>query len=224
LKKAVIIISGGLDSICTAAHLKSRYELYGISFSYGQRAIQELKTVKTFSRILGLKKHKIVDISFMKDLYGKTNVLTDSKKRIPSKFDYSIVVPIRNAIVLTIAAAWALSLGARLVAFGAHKGDQNYPDCRPIFSRKLQAALNEGEVDGIKQGSRQSIKVWSPFNEEFSKSDLLRRGYKILGKKIFKTWSCYYGKKIHCGVCESCVNRKLAFRNAGIKDKTRYLN
>lgn len=224
MKKAVIIISGGLDSICTAADLKSRYDLYGISFSYGQRATQELKTVKTFSKILGLKKHKIVDISFMKDLYGKTNVLTDSKKRIPSKFDYSIVVPIRNAIFLTIASAWAFSLGAKLVAFGAHKGDQNYPDCRPVFSRKLQAALNEGEVDGIKQGFRQSIKVWSPFNEEFSKSDLLKNGYKILGKKIFKTWSCYYGKKIHCGVCESCVNRKLAFRNAGIRDKTRYYN
>jgi 7-cyano-7-deazaguanine synthase len=159
----------------------------------------------------------------MKDLYGKTNVLTDFKKRIPSRFDYSIVVPIRNAIFLTIASGWAFSLGAQLVAFGAHKGDQNYPDCRPSFSRKLQSALNEGEADGIQHGFRRAIKVWSPFSEGFSKSDLLRIGYKILGERIFKTWSCYSSKKIHCGSCESCVNRKLAFKRAKIRDKTKYL-
>ena len=223
LKKAVVVFSGGIDSVCTCAFLKSKYELYGISFSYGQRAIQEIEKTKYFAKILKFKEHKIVDISFMKNLYGKTNVLTDSEKNIPSKFDYSIVVPIRNAIFLSIASAWAFTLNASLVAYGAHKGDKNYPDCRPVFSQKLEQALNQGEIDGIKVGLRKRIKIWSPFKHSFSKSQLLKKGYKVLGKKIFKTWSCYSNKKFHCGSCESCNNRKAAFVEAGIPDETKYL-
>ncbi len=223
LKKAVVVFSGGIDSVCTCAFLKSKYELYGISFSYGQRAIQEIEKTKYFAKILKFKEHKIVDISFMKNLYGKTNVLTDSEKKIPSKFDYSIVVPIRNAIFLSIASAWAFTLNASLVAYGAHKGDKNYPDCRPVFSQKLEQALNQGEIDGIKVGLRKRIKIWSPFKHSFSKSQLLKKGYKVLGKKIFKTWSCYSNKKFHCGSCESCNNRKAAFVEAGIPDETKYL-
>jgi len=147
LKKAVVIFSGGIDSICTCLYLKSKYDLYGISFSYGQRAKKEITMAKTFSKILSLKEHKILDISFMKDLYGKTNVLTSSKDKIPNKFDYSIVVPIRNAIFLSIATAWAFTLNASLVAYGAHKGDKNYPDCRPSFSKKIEYAFNEGEIE-----------------------------------------------------------------------------
>lgn len=224
MKKAVVIFSGGIDSICTCLYLKSKYELYGISFSYGQRADKEIKTAKTFSKILGIKEHKIIDISFMKNLYGKTNVLTNSKDKIPHKFDYSIVVPIRNAIFLSIATAWAFTLNASLVAYGAHLGDKNYPDCRPKFSKKIEAAFNEGEIDGIKLGIRKKINVWSPYRKGLSKSDLLKKGSKILGKKIFNTWSCYENKKFHCGVCESCNNRKAAFEKAGIIDRTRYLN
>ena len=222
MKKAVVVFSGGIDSICTCAYLQSKYKLYGISFSYGQRANQEIKIAKSFAKILDLQEHKIIDISFMKKLYGETNVLTSTKKTIPKSFDYSIVVPIRNAVFLSIATAWAFTLNASLVAFGAHIGDKNYPDCRPKFSQKMELALNQGEIDGIKLGIRKKIKIWSPYNEGFSKSDLLRKGYKILGNKIFKTWSCYTNKKIHCGKCESCYNRKIAFIKAGILDKTHY--
>lgn len=223
MKKAVIVFSGGIDSICSCAYLKSKYQLYGISFSYGQRADQEINVAKKFSKILGLKQHKIIDISFMKELYGKTNVLTDSKRKIPNKFEYSIVVPIRNAVFLSIASAWAYTLNASLVAYGAHTGDTNYPDCRPIFSKKLEAAFNQGEIDGIKSGIRKEIEIWSPFREGLSKSELLKVGYKKLGDSIFKTWSCYTSKKYHCGECESCNNRKIAFERAKIKDKTKYL-
>lgn len=224
MKKAVVIFSGGVDSICTCLYLKSKYDLYGISFSYGQRASKEIKTAKSFSKILGLKEHKIIDISFMKNLYGKTNVLTSSNDKIPQKFDYSIVVPIRNAIFLSIAAAWAYTLNASVVAYGAHKGDKNYPDCRPGFAKKIESAFNEGEIDGIKLGIRKKICVWSPYRKGLSKSDLLKKGSKILGKKIFNTWSCYENKKFHCGLCESCNNRKTAFEKAGISDHTKYLN
>jgi len=160
----------------------------------------------------------------MKNLYGKTNVLTSSQDKIPQKFDYSIVVPIRNAIFLSIATAWAFTLNASLVAYGAHKGDKNYPDCRPSFSKKIEYAFNEGEIDGIKLGIRKKISIWSPYRKGLTKSDLLKKGSQILGNKIFKTWSCYENKKFHCGVCESCNNRKTAFVKSGIVDKTKYMN
>lgn len=224
LKKAIIIFSGGLDSVCTAIELQSRFDLYAITFSYGQKANQEIRMAKHFARILKLKEHKIVNIEFMKELYGKTNVLTNSEMKIPSKFDYSIVVPIRNAVFLSIASAWAFSKNAQLVAYGAHKGDQKYPDCRPSFTRLVEEAFNEGEIDGIRQGLRKKVKIWTPYMVGLSKVDLLKIGYKKLGDEIFKTWSCYANIKIHCGKCESCNNRKIAFLNARINDKTKYRN
>ncbi|HVZ62086.1 MAG TPA: 7-cyano-7-deazaguanine synthase [Candidatus Nitrosotalea sp.] len=222
--KAVIVFSGGLDSVCTATYLQKRYEIYGITFSYGQKAGKEVKIAQQFSKLLKFKEHKIVDIGFMKDLYESTNALTNSKIMIPSKFDYTIVAPIRNAIFLSIASAWAFSKEAEIVAYGAHIGDTRYPDCRPSFTKLLTKALNEGEIDGINLGLRKKIKIWSPFMDDLSKSDLLKKGYKELGSHIFKSWSCYGNDKIHCGKCESCNNRKLAFLKSKIVDKTRYLD
>jgi len=112
MKKAVVVFSGGIDSVSMCAYLKQKYELYGISFLYGQKANQEIKKAKSFAKTLGLKEHKVVDINFMKKLYGDTNALTSTKKNIPSKFNYSIVVPIRNGIFLSIATAWAFSINA----------------------------------------------------------------------------------------------------------------
>ncbi len=220
--KAIIVFSGGMDSVCTAAYLQKRYDIYGITFLYGQKADQELNVARYFSKILRFREHKVVDIGFMKTLYEKTNALTYSKMNIPSKFDYSIVVPIRNAVFLSIASAWAFSKSAQLVAYGAHRDDQLYPDCRPKFSKLLTNALNEGEADGIRKGLRKRIKIWSPFIGNLSKSSLLKIGYDLLGDEIFKTWSCYSQSKIHCGKCESCNNRKMAFDQAGMTDKTRY--
>ena len=222
--KAVIVFSGGLDSVCTATYLQKRYEIYGITFSYGQKAGKEVKIAQQFSKLLKFKEHKIVDIGFMKDLYENTNALTNSKITIPSKFDYTIVAPIRNAIFLSIASAWAFSKEAEIVAYGAHNGDTRYPDCRPAFTKLLTKALNEGEIDGINLGLRKKIKIWSPFMDDLSKSDLLKKGYKEIGNHIFKSWSCYGNDKIHCGICESCNNRKLAFLKSKIADKTRYLD
>ncbi|MEX0861842.1 7-cyano-7-deazaguanine synthase [Nitrosopumilus sp.] len=223
MKRAVIVFSGGIDSVCAVSYLKSKYELYGITFSYGQKADNEIVAAKYFAKKLGLKQHKIIDISFMKDLYGNSNVLTSTKRKIPSKFEYSIVVPIRNAVFLSIASAWAFTLNASLVVYGAHTGDKHYPDCRPNFAKKLETAFNQGEIDGIESKLRKGIEIWSPYRKGLSKSDLLKSGMKILGNSIFKTWSCYLNKKYHCGVCESCNNRKIAFQKADIIDKTKYL-
>ncbi len=222
-KKAVIVFSGGVDSVCAVSYLKSKYDLYGITFSYGQKGNMEISAAKTFAKKLELKQHRIIDIGFMKDLYGNSNVLTSAKRKIPTEFEYSIVVPIRNAVFLSIASAWAFTLNASLVAYGAHTGDQHYPDCRPSFAKKLEAAFNQGEIDGINLKLRKKIEIWSPYREGLAKKDLLKKGSKTLGESIFKTWSCYSNKKHHCGVCESCHNRKVAFKEAGIKDKTKYL-
>jgi 7-cyano-7-deazaguanine synthase len=219
-----VILSGGIDSLCLGAYLSSRYDLYGITFSYGQRAAREVEAAKLVGRTLKLKEHRMIPIDFMKSLYSTTNVLTNTKKDLPSKFDYSIVVPIRNAVFLSIATAWAFSLKASLVAYGAHTDDQKYPDCRPSFSKKIESALNEGEIDGIRHRLRNKIKVWTPYSAGISKSTLLKSGYAKFGDKMFKTWSCYSNSRHHCGRCESCNNRKLAFLKAKIKDKTKYLS
>jgi 7-cyano-7-deazaguanine synthase len=228
---AVCIVSGGLDSICTAAYLtrEKGYDLYMLTYIYGQRAKKEVQQAREFSKVLKAKDHRVIDIAFMKNLYGRTNALTDSKQHLPKNFDYSIVVPIRNAIFITIATAWAMSIKANLVAYGAHSGDSHYPDCRPEFIKSITKTLNLAEVDGIISGLRQKITVWSPAMDGMDKSKLLSVGYKIMGDEIFKTWSCYSeGVKsigtniLHCGICESCINRKIAISKAGLKDKTHY--
>ena len=120
-------MSGGLDSLCAAAYVKSykKYAIKIITFSYGQRAKREIVQSKKLAKALSSEEYRIVDINFMKDLYGNSNVLTSNKLSIPSKFDVSIIVPIRNAIFISIAAAWAFSVNAELIVFGAHADDYN---------------------------------------------------------------------------------------------------
>lgn len=217
-----MVFSGGIDSVCAAAHLSEQFDVYGISFLYGQRAGPEIESAKYFVDKIGMKQHHILDISFMESIYGKSNVLTDSKPSIPETFDYSIVVPVRNAIFLSISSAWAFSLGAELVAYGAHTGDTSYPDCRPVFTDAFENAMNLGESDGISSGMRRPIRIWSPYKEGISKSTLLKMGLDALGDDIFLTWSCYSGGDRQCGRCESCRNRRNAFNEAHIQDKTIY--
>ncbi|HYZ94469.1 MAG TPA: 7-cyano-7-deazaguanine synthase, partial [Nitrososphaeraceae archaeon] len=181
-----------------------------------------------FASILNANDHRIVDIGFMKDIYGNTNVLTDHKRHLPGGFDYSIVVPIRNVIFLSMASAWAMSINATMVAYGAHLDDGHYPDCRAEFIRSFSTLVNLAEEDGIKLGMRRAVQVWAPVLQGISKTELLRKGYSVLGNKVFDTWSCYTdgiqinGKTIHCGLCESCINRQVAFRKAGLDDRTQY--
>ena len=231
-KSAVCVVSGGLDSVCTAAHLKEEgYSLYMLTFVYGQRAKYEIQAAKRFASVLKIEDHRIVNIEFMKEIYGRTNVLTDAKQSLPQHFDYSIVVPLRNAIFITIAGAWAMSIGAELVAYGAHIDDKRYPDCRTSFIKSITNTLNLAEAEGIRLGKRQKITVWSPAVNGMDKSNLLTKGHKLLGDRIFYTWSCYSdgvrekGKNpVQCGRCESCINRKTAISKAGLEDRTRYAN
>jgi 7-cyano-7-deazaguanine synthase len=232
-KEAVCIVSGGLDSVCVLAYLieTEGYRVHMITFAYGQRAKREIQAAKKFAKIFKVQDHKVVDISFLKEIYGKTNALTNTGRSLSKSFDYSLVVPLRNAIFISIAGAWAMSIGAELIAYGAHAGDERYPDCRPSFAKSITNALNLGESDGIKFGLRKKINIWSPAIDGLEKSDLLRIGYKFLGNQIFRTWSCYSNgiveggtDTLQCGKCESCINRKEAISKAGLEDKTRYVN
>ena len=228
---AVCIVSGGLDSVCYAASLavNDGYDLYLLTFAYGQRAQREIERSRYFANMLNAKDHKVADMDFMKSLYNNSNALTDSRQELSQEFSQSLVVPIRNAVFLTIAAAWAMSINAKVVAYGAHTGDSlHYPDCRPAFVSAMREALNTAESDSILSGLRQQIMILSPAVMGLDKSTLARTGYNILGDKIFHTWSCYSdgikvdGDYFHCGRCESCINRKNAFTNAQIEDKTEY--
>jgi 7-cyano-7-deazaguanine synthase len=228
---AVCIVSGGLDSVCYAASLATNdgYDLYLLTFAYGQRAAREIERSRYFGKVLNAKDHKVADMGFMKSLYNNSNALTDGMQELSEEFSQSLVVPVRNAVFLTIAAAWAMSINAKVVAYGAHTGDTlHYPDCRPAFVSAMTEALNTAESDGILSGLRQQIMILSPAIMGLDKSTLARTGYKILGDKVFHTWSCYSeGTKVdrdylHCGRCESCINRKNAFTTAQIEDKTQY--
>lgn len=250
MESVVCIASGGLDSACYAAMLAQEHDIYMMTFAYGQRATREIDAARRFAKILGAKEHKLVDISFMKLVYGSTNALTDSRKKLSAEFEQSLVVPARNAIFISIAGAWALSIGASKVAYGAHLGDvMHYADCRPEFARAIEESLNLADEDNIREGARHRVEVMSPAVEGMDKQTLLKTGYKILGSKIFSTWSCYsngvrkknsrqrkmqgkvqghghghghWQQYVHCGRCESCINRKAAFMGAQINDRTRY--
>lgn len=224
-QKAVVIVSGGLDSSGVAAYWKREsYELYLLTFDYGQRASREINRALEIGEKLDASSHKVLDISFMKELYGGSNVLTDESKVMPKTFQSNIIVPIRNAVFLTIATAYAFSLRADIVAYGAHLTDQPYPDCRPQFAKELSATLNLGDIDAIKGGVHPQVRIWSPAIEGLSKDEMLKISYGILGDGVYRTWSCYLNGEKQCGECESCNNRKKAFKLAGIQDLTDYMN
>ena len=223
MPKSVCIISGGLDSSGVASYWKSGgYDIFLLTFDYGQRAKQEIKRARQIGTLLGAKEHRVVDISFMKDLYGSTNVLTNESLVMPSHFQSNIIVPIRNAVFLTIATAYAFSIRAKILAYGAHLSDQPYPDCRPRFAKSLAATLNLGDIDSIKSRVHPPIELWSPAIAGMTKDAMLKISNRLLRDRIFLTWSCYLNGVKQCGKCESCRNRKLAFKLAGIIDKTNY--
>jgi 7-cyano-7-deazaguanine synthase len=232
-EKAVCIISGGLDSLCVCAYLKERknYRVKAITFSYGQKARREIMAAKSISNKLDIDEHRVIDMSFMKELYGNSNALTSEKIKLGRNFKSTLIVPVRNAIFITIAVAWAVSCNAKLVAYGAHAEDTRYPDCRPEFVRSFTKSLNLAETNRINSRARNKISIWSPSVDGITKFELVRLGYKIVGDLVFQSWSCYFnGVKVpgrgfvHCGICESCINRKVAFRKAGVEDKTIYAN
>ena len=219
-QKAVVIISGGMDSTVLAYLVKALgYEPTLLSFNYGQRHKKEL----TFATITAKKLesvHHIVDLSGIQGLLAGSALTSDID--VPeghySADNMAItVVPNRNAIMLSIAYGHAVSIGARAVYAGVHAGDHaQYPDCRLNFFQELDQALytgNEGFGD---------VEIRAPFIEK-SKADIADIGER-LRVPFEDTWSCYKGGVTHCGKCATCVERAQSMFEAGVSDPTVYEN
>lgn len=211
--KAVVILSGGVDSSTVAYWAKAEgFDVHCLSFDYGQRASKELLSAKAIAEGLGAP-FKPIDLSALKGIFGGATALCDESAPMPSAFEPALIVPFRNAILLSIAVAHAASIGAEAVFYGAQGSDAPfYPDCREPFFKAFQRAA--------RLGTGSEIRVDAPLHG-LGKSEVVALGSR-LGVPYGLTWSCYLGGERHCGRCESCLNRKRAFEEAGVEDPTEY--
>lgn len=192
-------------------------EVKAISFNYGQRHKKELDYARGVCQKLGVE-HRVVDISEINKLI-KGSALTDDidvpEGHYASDNMKITVVPNRNAIMISLAVAWASSISYDAVITGVHSGDHAiYPDCREIFISSINTT-SQLATDGFG-----NIKVIAPF-VNLSKADIVRFG-NDLAVPYEDSWSCYKGGKYHCGKCGTCVERKEAFELAGVEDLTIY--
>jgi 7-cyano-7-deazaguanine synthase len=212
-KKCVVVLSGGPDSATVAYWAKDQsYQVFPITFKYGQIAEKETQAAQKIAETLGTTT-KIVDLSALKDIFGGVTSLCNTNIPLTSEFSTPIIVPFRNGIFLSVAVAYGAAVGSDFIFYGAQGSDEPfYPDCRREFYEAFEKAA--------KLGTGREITIKAPFSVG-KKSDLIRKGAK-LGVPFELTWSCYRDGKKHCGVCESCVNRKKAFQEADLADPTAY--
>ena len=215
MKDSVIIISEGMDSTTLLYDMQERIAL-GLSFDYGSNHNErEIAFAKLHCERLGVR-HIVIRLGFMHD-YFKSSLLSGADAIPEGHYAddnmRSTVVPFRNGIMLAIAAGIAESEGLKYVMMANHGGDHAiYPDCRPEFVSAMSAATKAGTYPGIE--------VLAPYTG-LTKTDIALRG-KQLGIDYAETWSCYKGGERHCGKCGTCVERREALHDAGIKDTTEY--
>jgi 7-cyano-7-deazaguanine synthase len=215
MKKSLIILSGGMDSV-TLLYDKQEEIALAVTFDYGSNHNKrEQEFAKYHCKALGIE-HIIIPLAFMHD-YFKSSLL-DGADAIPeghyaAENMKSTVVPFRNGIMLSIACGLAESRGLSSVLIANHYGDHSiYPDCCEPFIKAMG--------DAMKLGTYAGIKIEAPYTT-ISKTDVAKIG-KVLGVDYSKTYSCYKGGEKHCGKCGTCVERKEALRDAGIEDPTEY--
>ena len=226
--KAIILLSGGIDSTTTMAIAKSKgKEIYSLSFRYGQRHSIELEASKKIAQFLGAKEHKIIDIDLRQ--FG-ASALTDeidvpkheSVEEIEKQKEIPITyVPARNTIFLSYALGWAEVLKANSIYIGVTAVDYSgYPDCRPEFIEAFEKMANLATKTGVTKEA--VLKIETPLIN-LSKAQIIQTGSK-LGVDYSITISCYDPdlKGRSCGRCDSCLHRIKGFKEAGIKDPTSY--
>lgn len=218
MARTALIYSGGVDSTVLLAHLRAEgREVHCLSVDYGQRHRRELEAARAICAHYGVD-HRLADLRALAPLFG-SNALTGGVKVPEGHYEEesmkATVVPNRNMLLISVATAWAVSLRAESVAYGAHGGDHAiYPDCRPEFAEALDRA--------VRLADWHEVRLERPF-VKMDKAAIVRRGAE-LGAPFSLTWSCYVGGERHCGKCGTCVERKEAFRLAGVADPTDYVN
>jgi 7-cyano-7-deazaguanine synthase len=225
MNKAIILLSGGLDSAtCLAIARQEGFALYAMSFAYGQRHSIELEASKKLAQAFGVIEHRIVTIDL--GAFGGSSLTSDTavpKNRIGTKDDIGIpntYVPARNTIFLSYALGWAEVLGCADIFIGVNALDYSgYPDCRPEFIRAFETMANlatKAQVEG------KHLTLHTPLLN-LTKAEIIKRGV-ALGVDYSITHSCYdplpNGRA--CGACDSCLLRKKGFNEAGVPDVTRY--
>ncbi len=211
--KCVVVFSGGPDSASVAYWAKDRgFEVNLITFDYGQIAKIEIEHAKRIALEMEVA-HKVVDLSSLEGIYSGVTSLVDTGIQMTGEFSDPIIVPFRNGVFLAVTVAYAASVGADTILYGAHGSDEeNYPDCRREFYKAFEAAA--------RLGTETQITIDAPFSG-MTKAEMLGRGVE-LGVPFHLTWSCYRNGPLHCGACESCNNRRRAFQEAGVPDPTEY--
>ncbi|HEX3374661.1 MAG TPA: 7-cyano-7-deazaguanine synthase QueC [Edaphobacter sp.] len=220
--RAVVCLSGGMDSCVCAALAARDYEVYAIHFSYGQRTeARELRSAQEIARLTGVRELLPLKIDLFRRIGG--SALTDHAIAVPeaSAKEGEIgseipvtYVPFRNAHFLSAAVSWAEVLGAKTVFIGAVEQDSSgYPDCRPAYYDAFNQLIRMGTKEG-------EIRVQTPLIA-MRKKEIVQLGVE-LGAPFHVSWSCYSGETEACGVCESCVLRLRAFREAGAVDPIPY--
>ena len=221
-KRAVILLSGGLDSATVLAMAKAEgYDCYTMSFDYGQRHRSELDAAQQISTALGAIEHKVIGI----DLDGiGGSVLTDSSLAVPTATQSDEIpatyVPARNTVFLSLALGWAEVLQAYDIFIGVNDVDYSgYPDCRMAFIQAFEQVANLATREGV-EGRK--FRIQAPL-QKMSKAVIIQCGTQ-LGVDYALTVSCYQADNQGraCGVCDSCQLRKQGFLNADINDPTRY--
>ena len=222
MEKAVVLLSGGLDSTVCMAVAKARgLDLYPISFNYHQRHSIELDGAKKVADFFGVRKHLIIDTN-MNDIGG--SALTDQTIAVPEgnpeRDDIPVTyVPARNLIFLSYALGYAEVVGASYIYIGVNAVDYSgYPDCRPEFIEKFQNLADFATKATVAEHKK--IKIETPL-QELSKKDIVLLGTK-LGAPLQFTHSCYKGGEKACGVCDSCRLRLRGFAEAGVADPIAY--
>lgn len=221
-RKAVVLLSGGLDSATTLAIAREQgYACHALSVAYGQRHAAELKAAARVARAIGVVRHQTLHVNL--EAVGGS-ALTDRRVAVPETASAGIpvtYVPARNTLFLALALGWAEALDAREIFIGVNAVDYSgYPDCRPEFItafEKLAALATRAGVEG-----GEGFRIRAPLLA-MSKADIIRRG-QALGVDFTQTVSCYQAdaRGRACGRCESCRLRREGFAAAGVADPTRY--
>lgn len=222
--KAVILLSGGLDStVCMAYAKNAGYELYPISFNYHQRHSIELESAKKVAQFYQVASHIVIETN-MNDIGG--SALTDTSIDVPNgdvqNHEIPVTyVPARNLIFLSYALSYAEAIGAERILIGVNALDYSgYPDCRPAFIEKFQEVANYATK--ATAADHKEILIETPLLN-LSKKEIVELGTR-LGAPLHVSHSCYRGGEKACGKCDSCLLRLKGFREAGLTDPVPYEN